>query len=257
MHLATASISPWLRKSVKMEKAHKPAPNWRINHRNFIRKTKKHKLEPGAVNFSAGWLGQGHTVGFRISPIEINLTFKQSERFPLSPSLNLRTQPNWGSKEWMKNSQDLEILMNLTLSLIHPGLFKMGLDMLRKMRGLADTEKIARDWQSVYSGIAVICNRLTPSHRDSKGRPEWYDVLVSYSGPGTRPMLSIKDLGMHLTYSSGTVVGVCGTVFEHQATSWGLGDRVCYAHFMRESVRKRLGVPPAGWATRDEYLLVD
>jgi hypothetical protein len=110
----------------------------------------------------------------------------------------------------MKNSEDLEILMNLTLSLIHPGLFKMGLDMLRKMRGLADTEKIARDWQSVYSGIAIICNCLTPSHHDSKGRPEWYDVLVSYSGPGTWPMLSIKDLGMHLKYSSGTVVGVCG-----------------------------------------------
>jgi hypothetical protein len=156
----------------------------------------------------------------------------------------------------MKESQDLEILINLTLSLINPGLFKMGLEMLKKMRLLQDTEKIAQGWQSIYSGIAIICNRVTPSHHDSKGRPEWYDVLVSYSGPQTQPMLSIKDLGMQLKYSSGTVVGVCGTVLEHQATSWGKGDRVCYTHFMRESVRKRLDVPPAGWVNRDQYHVV-
>jgi hypothetical protein len=137
----------------------------------------------------------------------------------------------------MKNSEDLKTLMNLTLFLIHSGLFKMGLDMLRKMCGLPDTEKIARYWQLVYIGIAIICNCLTPSHRNSKGRPEWYDVLVSYSGPGMRPMLSIQW-------------DCCQGLWNHLQASgifMGMGNRVCYAHFMRESVRKRLGVPLAGW----------
>jgi hypothetical protein len=49
----------------------------------------------------------------------------------------------------MKQSEDLEILMNLMLSLINPGLFKMGLEMLRKMHLLQDTEEIAQGWQSV------------------------------------------------------------------------------------------------------------
>jgi hypothetical protein len=28
-------------------------------------------LEPGAVNFSAGWLGQGHTVGFAFHQLRL------------------------------------------------------------------------------------------------------------------------------------------------------------------------------------------
>jgi hypothetical protein len=77
---------------------------------------------------------------------------------------------------------------------------------------------------------------------------------VSYAGSGTRPRLSIKDLGLDLEYSTGTVVGLCGTALEHEVRNWGVGDRICYAHFMRESVRKRLEVPPAGWVNRSMYL---
>ena len=126
--------------------------------------------------------------------------------------------------------------------------------MLQSLRNSDNTEAVAGNWQSVYTGISIISNRRTPSHRDSKGRPEWYDTLVSYSGPGARPLLSIKDLGLHLKYSSGTVVGLCGTILEHQVSSWGQGDRVCLAHFMRESVRERLGVAAAGWVNREMHL---
>jgi hypothetical protein len=62
---ATVSIGPLLKKSVKREKPPKTSPNWRINYKNFVKKSSRHMCEPGAVNFSAGWLGQGHTVGFQ------------------------------------------------------------------------------------------------------------------------------------------------------------------------------------------------
>lgn len=62
MRRATAGIAPWLKSSIKMKKAEKTAPNWRINKINFVRNTSTGALESGAVNFSAGWLGQGHTV---------------------------------------------------------------------------------------------------------------------------------------------------------------------------------------------------
>ena len=158
-----------------------------------------------------------------------------------------------GSK-WMKVSRDTEVLLNLTLSLIHPDLFDMGLDMLGMVRNLETSEGIAEKWQSVYTGISIISNRFTPSHRDTKGRPEWFDLLVSYAGRGSRPRLVIKDLGLDFQYSSQTVVALCGSIFEHGVSSWGVGDRVCYAHFMREDVRKRLGVSPAGWVNQDMYL---
>jgi len=182
------------------------------------------------------------------------LRINQADRFPLLPSLNLRTQTHWGSSEWIKITEDVEIFLNLTLSLVNRDLFEQGLSMLHQMRRSEKTEEIAENWQSVHTGIAVISNRVTRSHRDTKGRPEWYDTLVSYSGHGTRPILSIKDLGLDLKYSSGTVVSLCGTILEHRVSSWGIGDRVCYAHFMRESVRQRLDVPPAGWVMQDNYL---
>ena len=143
--------------------------------------------------------------------------------------------------------------MNLTLSLIHPALFESGLIMLKKLRCLEDSKEVCKTWQSVYSGFSVISNRRTPGHRDTKGRAEWFDTLVNYSAIGTNPRLLIEDLGMDFDYSSGTVVGLCGTVFKHEVRSWGVGDRVCFAHFMRESVRKRLGVKAAGWVKQEIY----
>jgi hypothetical protein len=151
-------------------------------------------------------------------------------------------------------SDDVEKLINLTLSLINPDLFQSGLEMLRKLRLLEQTKDIAQQWQSVYTGIAVICNRRTPPHRDGKGRAEWFDTLLNYSEPGDSPRLVIDDLGLDLDYSGGAVVAFCGSIFQHSVEFWGKGNRICYAHFMRESVRKRLGVAPAGWVYRGKYL---
>ena len=155
----------------------------------------------------------------------------------------------------MAISNDAEKFLNLTLSLIHPELFKCGLSMLQKLRQLETTKEVASKWQSVYSGIAIISNRATPSHRDSKGRPEWFDTLLNYSGIGNKAQLLIKDLGLTLDYSTGTVVGFCGSILQHEVRSCGSGDRVCYAHFMRDSVRKRLGVAPGGWVNQSLYNL--
>jgi hypothetical protein len=153
----------------------------------------------------------------------------------------------------MNDTRGAEIFLNLVLSLIHPELFESGVLMLRKLRTLDATQTIALEWQSVYTGIQIISNRLTPSHRDSKGRPEWFDILASYCGGGSTPSLLVHDLGLDLEYSSGTVVGICGTVFQHEVRSWGGGDRVCYAHFMREAVRERLEMIPAGWVNQSIY----
>ena len=126
--------------------------------------------------------------------------------------------------------------------------------MLRKVRDLEETKEVAQRWQSVFTGVSPICNRITPDHRDLKGRPEWFDLLASYSAAGSSPQLLIKDIGLTLRYSTGTVVGFCGSVLEHAVEEWGDGDRICYAHFLRESVRKRLEVSPAGWVYRSKYL---
>ena len=84
-------------------------------------------------------------------------------------------------------SDDVENFINLTLSLINPDLFQCGLEMLQKLHLSEQTKDIAQQWQFVYTGIAVICNRRMPLHRDGNGRPEWFDTLLNYSKPGDSP----------------------------------------------------------------------
>lgn len=129
----------------------------------------------------------------------------------------------------------------------------MGLQMLTKLRKRKRTKKVAEKWQSVCTGVSVISNRISPKHRDSKGRPEWFDVLANFSKGGYSPRFLVTDLGLNLEYSSGTVIGFCGSILEHEVKDWGKFDRVCYAHFMRENVRARLDVAPATWAKYEDY----
>jgi hypothetical protein len=117
--------------------------------------------------------------------------------------------------------------------------------MLRKLRQLETTKNVALKWQSIFTSIVIISNRAMPSHQDLKRRPEWFDGLLNYSGVGNRAQLLIKDLELTLEYSTGTVVGFCRLILQHEVSPSGNSDRVCYVHFMWESVRKRLDVPPA------------
>lgn len=158
-----------------------------------------------------------------------------------------------GGSRWLNATKAVERFLNLTLSIIHPDLFKSGALILQKLRALETTKDVASEWESVYTGIQIISNRITPAHRDTKGRPEWFDLLASLTGGGSIPHFLVKDLGLDFEYSSGTVVGLCGAAFEHEVQAWGGGDRVCYAHFMREAVRERLEVSPAGWVQQSIY----
>jgi hypothetical protein len=179
---------------------------------------------------------------------------KQDEQYFLKPSDNIRKN-FYLANRWIQDTHKFERFLNLTLSLIHPELFEMGLHMLRKLRKEDYTRDISREWQSVYTGISAIVNRITPGHRDSKGRPEWFDLLVNYNnkGKGSNPRLFIEDVGLDLNYSSGTVIALCGSVLKHEVRQWGGGDRICMAHFMREAVRKRLNVHAAGWVEQSTY----
>lgn len=116
------------------------------------------------------------------------------------------------------------------------------------------TKDIALEWQSVYNGISVISNRITPAHRDGRGRHEWFDTLVNYCDEEARPRLLINDLGLDLEYGSGTVVALSGSIFMHEVKAWGDSDRLCYAHFMREATRKRLDASAASWVHQQIYL---
>jgi hypothetical protein len=173
----------------------------------------------------------------------------------LISSHNLREEVNRSATtKWASDIVDAEEYLNVVLFLIHPSLHKVGSDVLARLRQLDDMKEIASLWTSVYTGIAVISNRRTPSHLDTNGRPEWYDLLSVQGSMAGFSRLVFEDLGLSLVYRSGTVVAACGQILHHSVSFWGEGDRVCYAHFMQDKVRERFGIDPGEWVTQSLYV---
>ncbi|KAH8993770.1 hypothetical protein EDB92DRAFT_1796289, partial [Lactarius akahatsu] len=104
---------------------------------------------------------------------------------------------------------------------------------------------------SIYSGISVICNHLTPAHQDVSSRKQWYDLLASV-GCYQNCNLKLLGLGVLLEYGPSSVVGVLGAMLEHGVPHFE-GERVCYIYFMRDSVHEWAKVPGRSWMSIDHY----
>jgi len=74
-------------------------------------------------------------------------------------------------------------------------LMKSGAHMLQKLWALETTKDVALEWESVHNGIQIISNHITPSHCDTNGQPEWFNLLASFTGGGSIPHFLVKDLG--------------------------------------------------------------
>jgi hypothetical protein len=143
-------------------------------------------------------------------------------------------------------------LLNQAAQLVHPELHRIGLAGLEQLRKEPETASLASEWPSVFTGCAVVANRLTRPHRDHKAEQAWYDMLVSL-GSFKSATLQLPELGLKLDYRPGTVVAFCGNVFTHSVDDWGEGDRLCYAFFMRRGVLSRLGQEGGDWVSDKIY----
>ncbi|THU79457.1 hypothetical protein K435DRAFT_697745, partial [Dendrothele bispora CBS 962.96] len=129
--------------------------------------------------------------------------------------------------------------VSLALSAIHPDLFEAGRSVLEfccnpdSHKGR--THEWACRWNSVYTALTVICNRRSPAHRDSHGRPNYLDALVSL-GTASQPRILFKELGSSFSYKPGTVLFFSGRGWTHEVGDWGGGERICYASYMRPEI---------------------
>jgi hypothetical protein len=152
----------------------------------------------------------------------------------------------------MAASTEAVKLLNQATELVHPELHHIGLAGLEQLRKEPQTARLASEWPSAFTGCAVVVNRLTRPHRDSRAEPSWYDMLVSL-GTFKSAKLDLPELGLELDYRPGTVVAFCGNIFLHRVDNWGEGDRLCYAFFMRRGVLSRLGQKGGDWVLDKLY----
>ena len=163
-----------------------------------------------------------------------------------------------GVNQWLLGMQHAEICMNAVFSIIAPDLYSSGLAALgavkedpgkyfgevpkSRQNSWDGTLENTRLWPSVFSGLSVIANRETPSHRDVNGHHPWYDLLCS-AGFHERCILKVVDLEATFSYKPGTLIGICGRTLRHKVKGWEGMDRLCIAHFMRFGVMDRMDLP--------------
>ncbi len=156
---------------------------------------------------------------------------------------------------WLKNLQHTEECINTVLSVIAPDLFNRALEAIEEIKArpgyhfgeVAKTRqkvwpsalKSVQLWPTVFSGLAVITNRKTPSHRDDSGHHPWYDVLYS-GGRHRKANLKVVDFNATFNYKPGFLVALCGRTFRHQVMDYEGPDRICIAHYMRYDVMERM-----------------
>lgn len=155
---------------------------------------------------------------------------------------------------FLSTISNAEVLLDLILSLTNPQLYQCGLEAITKLKADDSSQLHAniRSWPSVYSGIQVISNRITPSHRDKGSAPSTYDLLLSV-GTHSNARLSIHDIGSSFTYRPGSIILTCGRVLLHEVAEWGDGERLCFAHYMKDKVHERLSVHRPAWVQLDSY----
>jgi hypothetical protein len=140
--------------------------------------------------------------------------------------------------------------------LICPELYSISVNAIQKLKvgkELFKWDDVVTKWPSIFSGIEVISNRITPPHRDPKAAPPTYDLLVS-AGTHTEAWFDLQDVNAHLAYNPGTVIALCGKVLRHGVEKWVGGERICIAHFIRDAVHERFNLPSPGWVNSRRYV---
>lgn len=153
-------------------------------------------------------------------------------------------------------TEALEMACNAITVAIAPELYLAGqasMQLLKQGVGLNSLLSCVGSWVSAWSGISIIVNRVTPSHRDPGAACSVYDLLVS-GGTHTQCSLDVPDIGASFSYLPGTVVGVCGKVLRHKVEGWEGGERICAAHFIKDAVHDRLKQIRPSWPRHPDYL---
>jgi hypothetical protein len=161
-------------------------------------------------------------------------------------SVDLKTKQG---TSWTLRTGWLSLLSSAVLSIVHPGLYRSSRSAMLSLAEDKLLKPYIDNWPSVFNGVQIIGNRITPRHRDANSLQEWYDVLISI-GPYKNAEMRLYNLGVKLPYPPGSIIAIGGKTIEHGVEEF-TGERVCMAFFMRQNVQQRAKAKNEGWSTLD------
>lgn len=152
--------------------------------------------------------------------------------------MNCAETQRWLQQPGVVNTQ---FLINKVFALAHRDLCdasRKGIETLRTIHGQDNRIRI---WQSAFSSMSLITNRITPYHRDNSGREEYMDVLFS-AGAHDNALIRILDIETDFLYLPGTVIALSSRALKHGVEGWEGNDRICVVNFTRDEFLERLAV---------------
>ncbi|KAG1771385.1 hypothetical protein EV702DRAFT_1049007 [Suillus placidus] len=242
MYMATIAMGDLLKKSITNRKS----SNWRVHGSDF-QPAEVPELTPGCINIAPCWFQQGHEC---YGPP------------PKNPGDGFRPKVS----ATMKGDRSLSIIMTMqqpaliasaALRIMHPQLYLASIRTHIKLshwsaeQELHDMHNLLKHWASIYTRVAIMCNRQSPYHRDQKCPPEAFDILTcirSYC----HAVMQLTNLGIDLVYNPGIMVSYSGLLVRH-----GIhvdGDLIVWVWFLRDSMPNYAGTPRPDYA---RYNLVD
>ena len=118
---------------------------------------------------------------------------------------------------WLEETSESFALMGAVLSIIHPELYEIGWEVLKKVANHLEMVKDGEDilevlrlWSTPFSGYGLISNCITPLHWDNNSQGPWYDCLTTIGEYENGARLRLKNLGLELDYASGMMVFLLG-----------------------------------------------
>ena len=114
---------------------------------------------------------------------------------------------------------------------------------------LEELKRPVETWPSIYHAMDIIANRITPPHCDPGGANSFYDHLVSL-GQDHDARLLLDNPDVEFAYQAGTSALFPGKVLSHSVPEWSEGERIVIAHYAKDNVQDRLGVPRPQFPTQ-------
>ncbi|KAG1893225.1 uncharacterized protein F5891DRAFT_1196677 [Suillus fuscotomentosus] len=153
--------------------------------------------------------------------------FMQRQERLMDPLVTSKSYRSKKVQQWMAALTTSEVLWNAITAVVAPDLFQAGIsafcEVIKEVRRPPKKPTPVEYWPSIFSGLDIIANRVTFSHRDAGGSPSLLDLLVSL-GRNHHATLALEDLKAELDYSPGTMVYISGRVLEHSVGPWLNGE---------------------------------
>lgn len=211
--------------------------SWR--QEGFVGQPEELGLGAGQLSIAVGRFAIGHKVSAKMDLYSHQVNWLSNQRLidPIKPSASLHSAE---VQKWLSQMQPMEQFLDAVLRVVHPELWTANIAAAEKL--VQQLPSSAPSWPTSFTGMDLIVNRVTPPHLDGGGAVTFYDHLLSL-GFSHQATLALEDLEAEFAYGPGTSVFLTGKVLTHSVPAWSGGERVVIAHYSKDDVHDRLGIP--------------